>query len=72
MAPEIPAQDVQGAIVGEVIAGFPAEKGGILPGDVIKSFGDMTVNTWLDLLYVVAMSSHDKSAAVIVLRDTSW
>jgi len=69
-APEIPAQDVQGAIVGEVIAGSPAGKGGILPGDVIKSFGGMTVNTWLDLIYVVAMSSHDKSAAVIVLRDT--
>jgi hypothetical protein len=68
-APEIPAQDVQGAIVGEVIAGSPAEKGGILPGDVIKSFGGMTVNTWLDLMYVVAMSSHDKSAAVMVLRD---
>ncbi|MDY7031328.1 MAG: PDZ domain-containing protein [Thermodesulfobacteriota bacterium] len=68
-APAIPAQDVQGAIVGEVIAGSPAEKGGILPGDIIQSFGGMTVNTWLDLICVVAMSSHDKSAAMIVLRD---
>jgi len=66
---ETPVQDVQGAIVGEVVANSPAEKAGILPGDVILSLGGMTVNTWLDLIYVVAMSSHDRPAAVIVLRD---
>lgn len=66
---ETPVQDVQGAIVGEVADNSPAEKAGILPGDVILSFGDMTVSTWLDLIYAVATSSHDRPAAVIVLRD---
>ena len=66
---ETPIQDVQGAIVGEVAANSPAEKAGILPGDVILSFGGMTVSTWLDLIYAVATSSQDRPAAVIVLRD---
>ena len=61
--------DVQGVIVGDVVANSPAEKAGILPGDIILRFENMAVNTWLDLIYVVAMSSHEKSAAVIVLRD---
>jgi hypothetical protein len=65
---ETPVQDMQGAIVGEVIAKSPAEKAGILPGDVILSFGGMTVSTWLDLIYAVATSSHDGPATMIVLR----
>lgn len=60
---------VQGAVVGEVVANSPAEKAGILPGDAIQSFGGMAVNTWLDLIYAVARSSHDRPDAVIVLRN---
>ena len=67
---ETPVNNVQGAIVGEVVANSPADKAGILPGDAIQSFGGMAVDTWLDLIYAVAMSPHDKAAAVIVLRDT--
>jgi PDZ domain len=66
---EKPDQDVQGVIVGEVVADSPAEKSGVLPGDIILSFENMAVNTWIDLIYGVAMSSHERSAAVIVLRD---
>lgn len=66
---EKPAQDGQGVSVGEVVAGSPAEKAGILQGDVILSFGSMPVNTWLDLIVVIAKSSHDKPAKVVVLRD---
>lgn len=62
-------QDEQGVIVGDVVANSPAEKAGILPGDIILRFESMAVNTWLDLIYAVAMSSHEKSTAVIVLRD---
>lgn len=67
---ETPVNNVQGAIVGEVVANSPADKAGILPGDAIQSFGGMAVDTWLDLIYAVGMSPHDKAAAVIVLRDT--
>jgi hypothetical protein len=63
-----PVQEGRGVRVGEVVVGSPAEKAGILPGDKILSFGGMTVNTWLDLISAIAMSSHDKSATVIVLR----
>lgn len=66
---ETPVQDVQGAIVGEVVANSPAEKAGILPGDVILSFGGVAVNTWLDLIYAVATSSHNRPASAIFLRD---
>ena len=63
------ADKVTGAIVGEVAANSPADKAGILPGDAIQSFGGKAVNTWLDLIYAVGMSSHGRAAAVIVLRD---
>ena len=66
---ETSVHKAQGAIVGEVIANFPADKAGFLPGDAIQSFGGIAVYTWLDLIYAVAMSSHDRAAAVIVLRD---
>ena len=57
---EKPAQDGQGVSVGEVVAGSPAEKAGILRGDVILSFGSMSVNTVLDLNVVIDKSSHYK------------
>jgi hypothetical protein len=66
---EKPTKDGQGVSVGEVIAGSPAEKAGILQGDVILSFGSMPVNTWLDLIVVIAKSSHDKPVEVVVFRD---
>jgi len=66
-----PTKDGQGVSVGEVVAGSPAEKAGILQGDVILSFGSMPVNTWLDLIVVIAQSSHDKPVEVVVFRDNT-
>ena len=66
---EKPTKDGQGVSVGEVVAGSPAEKAGILQGDVILSFGSMPVNTWLDLIVVIAKSSHDKPVEMVVFRD---
>ena len=68
---EKPTKDGQDVSVGEVVTGSSAEKADILRGDVILSFGGTAVNTWLDLIYAVAMSSHDRPAAVIVLRDNA-
>ena len=62
-------KDGQDVSVGEVVAGSPAEKAGILQGDVVLSFGSMPVNTWLDLIVVIAKSSHDKPVEVVVFRD---
>jgi membrane-associated protease RseP (regulator of RpoE activity) len=66
---EKPTKDEQGVSVGEVVAGSPAEKAGILQGDIILSFGSMPVNTWLDLIVVIAKSSHDKPVEVVIFRD---
>lgn len=66
---EKPANDGQGVSVGEVIAGSPAEKAGILQGDVILSFGSILVNTWLDLIVEIAKSSPGQSVEVVVFRD---
>ena len=38
---EKPTKDGQGVSVGEVVSGSPAEKAGILQGDVIISFRDV-------------------------------
>jgi len=66
---EKPTKDGQGVSVGEVVAGSAAEKAGILQGDIILSFGSMPVNTWLDLIVVIAKSSHDKPVEVVIFRD---
>lgn len=61
--------DRKGSTVNKVIAGSPADKAGLLTGDIIKSFGGMSVNSWSDLFYAVALSPSGRGIPVVVLRN---
>ncbi|HEY1786792.1 MAG TPA: Do family serine endopeptidase [Verrucomicrobiae bacterium] len=58
-----------GALVGFVETGTPAEKAGIKSGDVITAFNGETVNDANDLMLAVADCSPDTKASVKILRD---
>jgi len=61
--------DRKGSMVNEVIAGSPADTAGLLSGDSIKSFGGMSVNSWSDLFYAVALSPSDQVVPTVILRN---
>jgi len=44
------------AVVGKVVDGYPAQKAGIQPGDVILKVDDEDINQWSDLLSVIPKS----------------
>ena len=60
----------QPAVVGAVQPGSPAEKAGIIPGDVITQFGTADVNTWEHLDMAVA-ARPEREVDVVVLRNGS-
>lgn len=59
----------QGALVGDVMKGSPAEKGGIKRGDVIIKFDGKAITKMEELPTVVAHTSPGKQVEVIVIRD---
>ncbi|MBN2516930.1 MAG: PDZ domain-containing protein [Deltaproteobacteria bacterium] len=61
--------DRKGSTVHEVITGSPADKAGLLSGDIIKSFGGMSVSSWSDLFYAVALSPSDQAVQAVILRN---
>lgn len=58
-----------GALVGEVLEGHPAEKGGIKAGDVILSINGQTIENTEDLLRKVANLTPGKEAKATLWRD---
>jgi serine protease Do len=58
----------RGALVANVTEGGPAEKGGVLAGDVILRFDDKEVDKMRKLPRLVAETEVGKSAAVVVWR----
>ncbi len=52
-AQELGLKTNQGAFVGEVIQGSPAEKAGVRVGDIILKINDKVINTHMDLLKIV-------------------
>ena len=56
------------AAVGKVQAGSPAERAGILPGDVITQFGTADVRTWEHLDMAVA-ARPEREVDVVVMRN---
>ena len=62
-------KEAKGALVGEVVKGGPAEKGGIKTGDVIVTFDGKSVKTANDLPRLVAETAVGKSVGVTVVRE---
>jgi uncharacterized iron-regulated protein len=61
--------DAKGGIsVRSVVEGSPAEKAGVLPGDVIVSFDGQTVEDMSDVLYFVGKKKEGDSAELVLLR----
>ena len=58
-----------GVLVNSVVAGSPADKAAILPGDVIQKFNHREVNDFEDLRRSVAEVDVDSTVPVELLRD---
>ncbi len=58
-----------GALVGDVVAGTPAEKAGIKPGDVIVAFNGMDVSDAHGLQLAVSQCEPGSPATVKLIRD---
>ena len=58
-----------GALVAEVLESSPAERAGILVGDVILEFGDVALGSFERLARLVASSEARDEVAVVVWRD---
>jgi serine protease Do len=61
--------DSRGALVGEVEAGSPAAKAGLVPGDVIRSFNDVPINDSSDLPPLVGAQPPGTRVTLGVFHD---
>lgn len=68
-AKQIGLPDGKGALVGAVVPGGPAEKGGVIVGDVILKSDNTDINTYHDLVQVVEKTEIGKSLRLSVWRD---
>ena len=69
MAAGLGLEDTHGALVADVVAGRPAEKAGLKPGDVVRSFDGKPVKAARDLSRAVADTADGSRAKIEVLRD---
>ncbi|MDR3238285.1 MAG: trypsin-like peptidase domain-containing protein [Spirochaetia bacterium] len=67
-AAEMGLAEAKGAFVGEVIAGSPADTGGMKVGDVILDLGGAQIKTYKDLLSIIERSQVGQSMKVTVWR----
>jgi len=61
-------KEEKGALVGDVVAGGPADKAGIKRGDVIVSFDGKEISEANDLPFIVASTPVGKTVTVEVIR----
>lgn len=59
----------RGALIGDVIAGSPAEKGGLKRGDIVLKFDDKEIDKSSELPGLVATSESGKVVTLQILRD---
>jgi serine protease Do len=59
----------RGALVGDVVAGGPADAAGLLPNDVILEFGDEEIEDGRRLPWVISMTRPGTEVEVEILRD---
>jgi serine protease Do len=69
LAKALDLENTKGALVGNVTAGSPADKGGIKHGDVITSFNGTEVENSTQLRTMVAEAEPGAKAKVGVIRD---
>ena len=69
MAAGLGLEDTHGALVADVVAGSPAEKAGLKPGDVVRSYDGKPVREARDLSRAVADTANGSRASIEVLRD---
>ena len=62
-------KEARGALVGDVVKGGPAEKGGVRIGDVITTFDGKKVQSSSDLPRMVAETPVGKTVDISVIRD---
>ncbi len=68
-AKELGLKTNQGAFVGEVIQGSPAERGGVRVGDIILKIDDKDINTYMDLLKIVGEMQVRQTLKLTVWRQ---
>ena len=69
LADDLRLRDARGAFVGSVFTDSPAERAGILPGDVITDIDGERVDDWNDLLNIVADLPPGQSARFELIRE---
>jgi serine protease Do len=69
MAASLKIKGSQGALVGDVFPGEPADKAGIKAGDVIVEIGGKAVRNTHDLLRLVAALPVGRKVPLMILRD---
>ncbi len=69
IARQFDLEEASGALVSQVLPDTPAARGGLERGDVIIEFDGHKIDEWRDLPIVVANTSVDSDAKVVVIRD---
>jgi serine protease Do len=62
-------KEAKGALVADLVPGGPAQKAGLLPGDVVLSLNGHSVGSSTELTRLVAQSQNGDIMHVTVLRD---
>jgi serine protease Do len=62
-------EDEKGALISEVVAGSPAEKSGLKPGDIIRTFDGKKIQEVNDLPRLVATTPVSKKVKLTYLRE---
>jgi Do/DeqQ family serine protease len=68
-AQELGLKSNQGAFVGEVIQGSPAERGGVRVGDIILKINDKDISTYMDLLKIVGEMAPGQTLKLTIWRQ---
>jgi serine protease DegQ len=70
LAESLKLAKTSGALITDVVAGGPADKAGVKPGDVLVSVADKTVNDYASTLEAIAALKPNTSAALKILRGS--
>ncbi len=62
-------QSTDGVLIGDVVAGSPAEKAGLKSGDIVTKFKDQAVRNAQQLRNAVAATKPNTQTEVMVMRD---